>query len=535
MDELLAAIDNDDDAEVARQLEQLRNAFSSRDQQIETLAKTSLEKDQEIQRLQERIQLLLRRIYGRRSEKFHPGQLTLFPQDQATVAGVATSVDPAPDDEEEVELVKKKKRKSRATKLRDLPRERVEHDVPAEQKVCSCCGGEKHKLGEDVTEEIDYVPASVIVREHVRPKYACRTCGDGVVIADLPPRLIDGGLPGPGLVAQIVTAKYADHLPLHRQEAIFKRHGLELSRKTMCDWIGHTAALLLPIVLAMRRALLSRHVLLSDDTHVLMQTSQKSKGCHRAFLWVWLSVEEDIVLYEFSLTRSQGVVDEFLKDYQGEILLADGYPGYNPCKERGVKRAGCWAHGRRYVKDGMASNPKEASELLVLIQMLYMIERQAKEADLDAEARRELRQKKSMPILEEIRRAIDRMKPAVLPSSEFGKALTYLDGQWLHLVLFVLDGRIPIDNNASERAMRPVAVGRKNWLFTGSLEGGKRAAALYSLIETCKRLEVPPFEYLRDVLARVSTHPARLIDELTPAGWKAAREKALATAAALLP
>lgn len=461
MDDARTTIDADSDAEFERELLQLRDALSARDQQIAVLAKTTLDKGREIQRLEERIQLLLRRIYGRKSEKFHPGQGTLFSQDgEASSETAPPAVDPAPDDEEEVELVPKKKRKSRATKLRDLPRERVEHDVPPEQKICACCGGEKHKFDESITEEIDYVPASVIVREHVRPKYVCKSCESGVVIADLPPRLIDGGMPGPGLVAQILTAKYADHLPLYRQEAIFRRHGLELSWQTMCDWVATAAEMLSPILLAMRRALMKRRVVLADETPVLMQTSAKSKGCHKSYLWIWTTPREDLVLYEFELTRGQVVVDEFLKDFEGEVVLADGYAGYNPCPRRGVKRAGCWAHARRYVHDALSNAPQKASELLVLIQRMYAIERRAKESNLDALARTELRQRETRPILDKIRPIVDRLKPITLPSNQLGEALEYLDGQWAHLALFVDDGEIPIDNNASERGMRPVALGR---------------------------------------------------------------------------
>jgi len=527
----------DDAREIIEQLKRenaaLQAAIQSRNEQVDTLAGEVGSKQREIERLQERLQLLLQRLYGRRSEKLDPDQLLLFlEQGAAPTEAIPPHATEAPDDEETPPSRGKRRRERRAVKLKDLPRQRIEHDVALELRVCGDCGNEKHKIGEEVSEEIDYVPASVIVNEHVRPKYACRDCGDGVVIADLPPRLIEGGLPGPGLVAQIVTAKYSDHLPLHRQEAIFRRAGLELSRQTMCDWIRVASELLLPIVQAMRRQLLRRPVVLSDDTSVRVQTNAASKGCHKAFLWVWLSPEEDLVVYDFHLTRGQSVVEEFLENFEGEVLLVDGYAGYNPCKERGVKRAGCLAHARRYVKDAMASHPREASELLALIQMLYLTERRAKELGLDEDARLRLRQEESRPILDELRQAVERMKPEVLPKSAFGEALEYLTNQWEHLVLFAEDGRIPIDNNASERAMRPVAVGRKNWLFAGSAQGGRRAAILYSLIETCKRMDIDPFAYLRDVLARVTTHPARRVDELTPAAWKSAREP---VAAATLP
>lgn len=513
-----------------QRIAELLAALEKRDAQIATLSKESLAKSAELQRLQQKLQALLHRLYGRRSEKGHPGQLFLFDQNEPAPTPPVES--PAPDDESVLEsAAPKKRRKPRVMKNRHLPRVREVIDVPEAEKTCSDCGAQKVAMGEAKREEYDYRPAAVFIREIVRPKYACACCQGNVSIAELPPTLIEGGMPGPGLLSQIVICKYGDHLPLHRQEAIFARHGLELSRKTMCDWIGTVASHLLAIVLAMRRELKKRAVLLADETPVLMQTNANSKGCARTYFWAWTSPEDDIVIYDFHVTRGQVVVREFLQDFEGEVLLADGYVGYNPAEKLGVIRAGCWAHARRKVREGLASDPEPASALMVEIRMLYAIEARAKELGLDPTARLELRQKESKPILKEIRARIDALKPIVLPASDFGDALGYLDAQWPHLVVFADDGRVPIDNNASERAMRPVAIGRKNWLFAGSPEGGKRAATLYSILETCKRLGVPPFEYLRDVLSRISTHPHQRIHELTPAGWKAAREQRLRDAA----
>lgn len=502
---------------------ELERLLKEQQEQIETLSKEVEKRQSQLDRMKERLRLLLKRLYGRRSEKIDPNQLRLFEEGDEVEEEIPAHATEAPDDEDARTPRKKRRLKPRALKLKDLPRVRIEHDIAPEAKLCACCGGEKHKIGEEVTEELEYVPASIFVNEHVRPKYACRKCGDGVVIADLPKRLIDGGLAGPGIVAQVVTAKYADHLPLYRQEAIFKRHGLELSRRTMCDWVRLAAELLLPVVLAMKRQLLKRPVILADETPVLCQTNSESKGCHKAFLWVWLSPEEDTLLYDFQLSRGQSVVEEYLKDFEGEVLVADGYPGYNPCEKRGVKRAGCMAHARRYVHDALGTHPLEASELLALIQMLYLVERRGRELELNAADLRKLRQQESCPLLDDLEAAVDRLKPEILPTSTLGSALKYIHNQWSALKLFADDGRIPIDNNASERAIRPVAVGRKNWMFAGSPEGGRRTATLYSLVQTCRRLGIDPFEYLRDVLDRVSTHPDRLIEELTPAGWKKLR------------
>lgn len=482
-----------------REIQALRAKLAQRDERVDALAKEVTKARSALDLLNEKYQLLLQRLYGRKSEKSpEPGPLDLLPDDEP-------AEDP-PDDEEDEETVdpppRKKRRKRRAAKLKDLPRVRIEHDVDPAERICACCGDEKKRFGEEVTEEIEYVPASVVINEHVRPKYACRRCGDGVVIADLPPRLVDGGLPGPGLVAQIVTSKYGDHLPLNRQEAIFLRHGLELSRKTMCDWIRVASELLHSIVREMRRELLHRPVIHADETPVMMRAGPKKKGRHTAYLWVWMSAEEDLVLYEFHPTRGQSVVEKILDDFEGEVVVVDAYAGYNPCTTRGVKRGGCLAHARRYAREGMGSNPQEASELVALIQLLYVIERRAKELCLDADGTLELRQRESVPILNDLRATVNRLLPSALPKSALGKALGYIDGQWSHLTLFAEDGRVPIDNNACERMIRPVAVGRKNWLFAGSLEGGRRAATLYTLVQTCRRIGIDPFAYLRDVLSQ---------------------------------
>ncbi|MBK6940448.1 MAG: IS66 family transposase [Planctomycetes bacterium] len=484
--------------------------------------KTVGDKQSEIDRLQHK-QALIHRLWGRRSEKGAPGQLMLFHDDAEQEQPVKP--DTAPDDEEVLESTSpKKKRKRGQGKARSA--------AHADQ-------ARRHSGGEDLRDAAaSRSSASARMREGVRlrpgfgPRQRARApqvrlpllrrrCGDREAAAGADRE----GMPGPGLLAQIVTAKYADHLPLYRQEAIFLRHGLELSRQTMCDWLHATAHHLSPIVLAMRRELLRRPVIQSDDTHVLMQTHAASKGCQRASLWTWTAPERDLVLYEFELSKSQAIVEAFLADFAGEVVVADGFSSYNTCLKQGVKRGGCFAHARRYVREA-TTHPREASELLVYIQMLYAVEKRAKELDLDAEGRSKLRQAESKPILDDLRAALDRMRGIATPEGSFFKAWHYLDAQWPHLTLFVEDGRVPIDNNNSEQMMRPVAVGRKNWLFTGSIRGGKNAAIFYSVIGTCKLLGIPPFEYLRDVLSRISTHPHRLIHELTPAGWKAARDAA---------
>jgi transposase len=408
---------------------------------------------------------------------------------------------------------------------------RVEHDLEPDERCCPTCKAAMARIGQTVTEEVDYVPASVVVREHVRPKYACRRCQEGVVTAELPPRPIEKGRPGPGLLAQILVSKYADHLPLHRQEAIFERHGLRLSRSTMCDWVGECAQAFFPIVQCLREGVLASYLVHADETPVLMQVNYQGGGKQRCYLWGYVGDQGDVV-YDFRTSRSRDGPLDFLEGYEGKLLV-DDYAGYNAvCAWEGVERVACWAHARRGFFEALASATSEASLVLARIQRLYGVEKEGRELGLDAERLRALRQEKSVPILASIREDLDRLSKTTLPKSPLGKAVAYALGLWEELTRYVEDGRIPIDNNSVERAMRVVALGRKNWLFCGSESGGQRAAVIYSLIETARRQGIEPFEYLRDVLERLPTHPADRIAELTPRAWKLARQQALASARA---
>jgi hypothetical protein len=365
----------------------------------------------------------------------------------------------------------------------------------------------------------------MFVREHVRVKYACRSCEEGVVLGDLPPRPIEKGRPGPGLLAQVVTSKYGDHLPLHRQEGIFARHGVSIARSTMCDWIRDVASLLSPIVRRMRDEILSTNLVMTDDTPVRVQTGlRKTK---QAAIWAYLSPELREVVFDFTMSRARDGPERFLGDYRG-YLQADAYSGYDRIFARGeVTEVGCWAHARRKFYDSMETSPAEASAVLAGIRRLYAVEARAKEEGLGPDAVWSLRCRESLPILQAIREYLEMQKISALPQSPFGKAVTYALNQWEALVRYVGDGRLPIDNNAAERALRAVAIGRKNWLFAGSPAGGERAATLYSLVSSCRLAGIDPFFYLKDVITRVSTHPASRIDELTPRGWAAEARKHL--------
>ncbi|MHC4539519.1 MAG: IS66 family transposase [Planctomycetota bacterium] len=473
------------------------------------------EKNRQIDDLQNQLEWFKRHVFGRRSEKLSLDQLTLF---QGMTAEQTATPEESSQDPTDVPQRSKKHLNGRRPLPEDLPRERIEYHPPQEDLICSCCGQAKQAIGEEVTEELDYVPASFVVRQHVRIKYACRNCQEGVVIADLPARPIEKGRPGTGLLAHVLTSKYCDHLPLHRQEGIWKRHGVHIMRSTMCDWVRDCADLLSPIVRYMQTVILQSKKIHTDDTPVPIQDGSR-RQTRKGYLWAYIGDKNDVV-FDYTRTHSRDGPVAFLGDYSGYVH-ADAYKGYDAFFEKGnATEVACWAHTRRKFFDSLTTDPRRAHEMLAMIGKLYDVEQQAKEDGLDAIAIKDLRQKQSKPILEDISDCLDDWSIEVLPKSPIGQAVSYARGQWMALNQYTENGDLDIDNNLAERILRIVAIGRKNWLFAGSDAGGERAAIVYSLVASCKLCEIDPFQYLRDVLDRVSTHPAKKVAQLTPAGWK---------------
>lgn len=476
------------------------------------------------QLLRARLEAELRRCLGSKADKIDPNQLEI-PFEELVDAVLADSepepapeVKEAPDAEEAPAPPKKRGAHGRSPLPKNLTRVRVEHGP--EETHCCQCRRELTPMGEEVTEELDWQPASFFVTEHVRVKYACKHCQEGVTIAPLPPRPIEKGRPGPGLLAHVLVSKYADHQPLNRMEGILARHGIDISRSTMCDWVRDSAQLLWPIVKALKAQVLESMVLHTDATGVLCQENSQSRRTRKAHLWAWVGDRREVV-YDFTLTKEQSEPKRFLGSWRGH-LQCDAASNFHQVLASGeVVEVGCWAHARRRFVDALASDTARSSRILALVQMLYHVESDARA--LDPPARRAMRQEQSKPILERIREEVELASRTVLPKSALGDALGYVRNQWIALNRFVEDGRLAIDNNAAERALRGVAVGRKNWLFAGSEDGGQRAAVIYSLIGTCKLLGIEPFAYLREVLDRLPSLPADRAAELTPRAWLAAR------------
>lgn len=475
--------------------------------------------------LAHKVERLLHQIYGKKAERREDDHPTLpFPGDEVEPPP-PPHVDEAEDDEYETLTYTRKKRG--ATRIsKDLPRETVVLDVPEAERKCPCCGDTMQEIGREVSERIDFVPAVTKVIETVRPKYACKKHEEcGVRTAPLPAQPIAKGMATAGLIAHVLVAKYKDHLPLYRQSCIFARHGAEIPESTLGDWVRDAVELVGPVVRAMRTSVLESAVVQSDDTPVLVLDRAHPNGRKRGFLWAYVG-DRDEVVFDFTPGRSREGPKRFLGEYRG-ILQADAYSGYDHLFIGGrIVEAGCMAHGRRGFVNAEVEDKVNAGHAIAAIRRLYNIEREAKGQNLGSNELRELRQRESLPVMSAMKPWLTELRKTTRPKSLLGKAVGYFLNQWDALCYFTGDGRVAIDNNRVERQMRCVAVGRKNWLFAGSEEGGHRAAAIYSLACTCSLLGIEPWAYLKDVLQKIAegADPATL----TPRLWQAARSQAAA-------
>jgi len=467
----------------------------------------------ELDQLKHYIAQLVRARYGPRSEKVDPAQLALF-------AESASLAEALPEPEPLDEVVRTERRRGKRQRLpADLPRERVEHDLADEEKRCPDCGILRERIGCESSEQLEFVPAQLHVIEHVRWKYACRGCQEQVAIAPPAAKPIERGIPGPGLLAQLIVGKYGDHLPLYRLEDIFTRHGVELSRSTLCRWARLAADRLAPLYQLLVERVRRSHVIHTDDTPVSVLDAQLPETRTGRF-WVYVGdAEHPYSVYDYTPSRKRDGPAGFLAGYRG-YLAADAFSGYDGIYAGGnVQQVLCWAHARRKFYEARTVQPA-AHQALAFISRLYDIEREAK--DCPPERRLKLRRARSLPILGQLRAWLSATEPTVLPKSPLGQAIGYVLPRWDGFTRYCADGRLAIDNNVSERTLRPCAIGRKNWLFLGSDRGGRTAAILFSLVASAKRHELEPFAYLRDVLSRIGpTLADDLLGNLLPDAWLA--------------
>jgi len=375
------------------------------------------------------------------------------------------------------------------------------------------------KIGEEVTEVLEYEPGELYVKQYRRPKYAKPDNG-GIVIGQLPARPLEKAMAGEGLLAQIITDKYIDHLPLHRQMQRFERSGVKLAYSTLTDWVSSTCALITPLFDALKAEVLKSSYLHVDETPVKVMDKDKKGETHRGYYWVYQNSIDKIVLFDYQEGRGREGPVEILKDFTG-YLQTDGYVAYDIFANRqGITLIHCMAHARRMFTEALDNDEQRATHALKEIQKLYIIERICKEEQLSFEQVKEVRKLKSVRILRDLGLWLQQQYLQVLPKSAIGKAIGYSLERWERLSAYVNDGRLNIDNNPVENSIRPVALGRKNYLFAGSHEAAKRSGMLYSLLGTCKMNGVEPNAWLKDVLHRIADHPINQIQDLLPHRYK---------------
>jgi transposase len=481
---------------------------------VRELLATHHAQQRQIEQLTHRLDLLLKRVYGPRADQIDPRQLTLFE------APVEMTPESPPSTAPDLIISTVKKNGHGRRKLpENLKRETEIVDIP--ESVKQATGGAWQKIGEEVSEKLDYTPSSLFVRRIVRPKYVVRfpetNQPDEIKIAELPLDAMSKSKAAPGLVADVVVSKLVDHLPLYRQEQRYARQGFPIARSTLCGWLAEAADVLTPLWERLKEQILAANIVNTDDTPVPVQDPDR-EHCRIGRIWAYVSRYG--TAYDATEDRSRDGPLAFLQGYQG-FLQCDAYAGYDELfrKSNGtVIEVGCWAHARRKFVEAQKTSPREAHEAVARIKQLYAIEHEVKASD--AAARMSLRQEKSIPLLSSLKVWFDQLAVTALPKSPLGEAITYARNQWDALNVYVTNGALAIDNNVAERAVKPFAIGRKNWLFFGSDDGGRRLAILSSFTATCQQFGINPWTWLKDSLTRLPTTPTDQLAELLPTAVK---------------
>ena len=507
--------------------QQLRQAVLSMVETITSQSAVIERKDREIafkqaviDKITHEMAVLKRLKFAAKSEAFSAEQKSLLDETiEADMEALQRELDavqpPVKDDND-------KRKPKRQPLPANLPRREIRHEP--ESTTCAC-GCTLKRIGEDVSEKLDYTPGLFTVERHIRGKWVCAQC-ETLIQAPVAAHVIDKGLPTTGLLAQVLVAKYADHLPLYRQEAIFARAGLGIARSTLAQWVGACGVQLQPLVDALRGELLKHSVLHADETPVQMLKPGAGKT-HRAYLWSYCTTAYNpirAVVFDFADSRGGQHCRAFLglpgQDGWHGSLVCDDFSGYKACFEMGVREAGCLAHARRKFHELWANHQSTIGEqALKFFIQLYEVEREVHQ--LDAPERRRIRQERSRPVADALHLWLTQQRRKLPEGSATIKAIDYSLNRWAALTRYIDDANLPADNNWVENQIRPIAIGRSNWLFAGSLRAGQRAAAVMSLVHSARLNGHDPYAYLRDVLARLPTQPASRIDELLPHRWSA--------------
>ena len=484
-------------------------------EEYNSLVEEQKRKDQKLAYLRNEIAQLKRMIFGSKSERFKKEtddkQLSIF-EDEAAKA-------PSKPQEEEVAYTRKKPEKS---KRRGHARPKIAAHIPRHEEHIEpkedITGA--RKIGEEITEVLEYTPGNLYVRKYIRAKYADAE-GEGVVIGSLPSLPIPHGNAGPGLLAHMHVSKFVDHLPVHRQLKMLGRSGVEIAESTANDWQNSIAKLLTPLYDKLIAEVVSQDYLMADETPIPVLSQNKPGSTHKGYHWVYFSPETNLVVFDYHHSREQKAPETFLKNFSG-ALQTDGYIGYNSfTKKHGIVMLACMAHARRYFEHALDDDPDRAGYALEKIKDLYQVEREASPPGekISPDKRKKLRQEKAIPILDELEEWMKKEIMQTLPQSNMGKALSYALGLWDRLRRYVDDGRWEIDNNLVENSIRPLALGRKNYMFAGSHRGARRAAMFYSFFGSCQKIGINPYTWLKDVLERIPEHKANKLHELLPHNW----------------
>ena len=511
------------EADLPEDLEALRAFALEQSRKLADVMAAKGEADAEIERLQSIVDAFMRHRFGARSEQLDPDQLQLGLEDVETALGQARAARDAAIGKPSSDRPRKANRGSLPAHL-----ERIEQVVDVEEvdgiRACPCCGGALHQIGEDVAERLDVVPITFRVLVTRRPRYGCRSCESAIVQAPAPARIVEGGIPTEALIAQVLVAKYADHLPLYRQAQIYARQGIQLDRSTLADWVGRAAWYLRPLRDHILERLRRSERLFADETTAPVLDPGRGRT-KTGQLWAyarddrpWGGDTPPMVAYVYAADRKGERAEAHLGDFAG-ILQVDGYGGYTALAKRRqqIVLAFCWAHVRRKFYE-LADNSPVAIEVLQRIAALYKIEDDARGAS--AEQRQQIRQERSRVIIDDLRIYLETKSRQVSAKAKLGEAIRYALTRWTGLSRFLDDGRVDLDSNAVERSIRPLALNRKNALFAGSDEGGDNWAVIATLIENCKLSGINPHTWLTQALGKLANgHPANSVGELMP--WTA--------------
>jgi transposase len=487
--------------EAPKSIEELERIIFLQQQVIEKSKAEIISYKERYIRLLEEFKLEKHRLYTSSSEK------NILQSDLFDEAGVALSDDLKNelDDTIDIASFKRKKHPTRKSIPKDIPREVIVYDITEDEKICNC-GAQLSRIGEEISEQIKYIPATLRVLQHVRPKYACKPCQENVKIAKMPTLLLPKSFATPELVAYTIIAKFCDHIPLYRQEGIWQRLGIDIARSSACGWLMKTAALCEPLIRLNQKLLIAENYIQADETTVQVLAEVGRDNTTKSYMWAYRgSGEKPIIIYEYQPTRGGYHAMNFLEGFSG-YLQSDAYSGYNfTLKDENIIKLGCMAHARRKFADiaKLAKTRGLSHEAINFFKALYKIEKEARENCLSPNKRYELRTEKALPTLDKLKAWLESNLTKTPLQSKIHEAIRYTLSNWEYLSNYLLDGKLEIDNNLIENAIRPFALGRKNWLFSGSPAGAKAGAIFYSLIETCKANKVEPYKYFCAMLHRI--------------------------------